>query len=105
MEGHLSLLHRPDTQLFCTAHKIEYLWVTGTINFIGGRFVVPYFIRSNPGDSLCSHGVLSHAYTGSEYVFAFSVSAVAKFRVRVHWVVLGNIAKLKITFLTFSFIF
>lgn len=50
MEGHLPLLQMLEAQRFYMAHKIEYLWeTTCAVNFIGARFVVPYFIKSNPG--------------------------------------------------------
>lgn len=54
MEGHLPLLQMPEAQRFYTAHKIEYLWETCTVNFIGARFVVLYFIKPNPAGSSCS---------------------------------------------------
>lgn len=54
MEGHLPLLQMPEAQHFYTEHKIEYLWETCTVNFIGAGFVVPYFIKPNPAGSSCS---------------------------------------------------
>lgn len=57
MEGQLPLLQMLEAQHFYTTHKMEYLWETCTVNFIGARFVVPYFIKSNPGGSSCSPGV------------------------------------------------
>lgn len=62
MEGHLPLLPMPEAQYFCVAHKMEYLWETCTVNFIGARFVVPHCIKSNPGGSSCQC-VLSPAHT------------------------------------------
>lgn len=49
MEGHLPLLQMLEAQNFYMAHKVEYLWGTRAVNFIGARFVEPYFIKSNPG--------------------------------------------------------
>lgn len=61
MEGHLPFLQMLETQHIYTAHKMEYLWETCTVNFIGARFVVPYFIKSNPGGSSYFPSVLSRA--------------------------------------------
>lgn len=54
MEGHLPLVQMLEALRFYTAHEIENLWETCTVNFIGARFVVPYFIISNAGGSSCS---------------------------------------------------
>lgn len=35
-------------QHFYTAHKMEYLWETRIVNFMGVRFAVLYFIKTNP---------------------------------------------------------
>lgn len=39
---------------FFAAHKIENLWESCAVNFMGARFVVPYFIKSNLGGFSCS---------------------------------------------------
>ena len=54
MEGHLPVLQMLEARRFYTTHKREYLWETCTVNFIGARFVVLYFIKSNPSGSPCS---------------------------------------------------
>lgn len=65
MEGHLPLLRMPEPPRFYSAHKIENLWETCPVNFIGARFAVPYFIKTNPVGSSRSPRVLSHAHTAA----------------------------------------
>lgn len=70
MEGHLPLLQMLESQHFYVAHKKEYLWETCTVNFIGARFVVQYFMKSNPSGSPGSHCVCwaMHALFGGMHL-------------------------------------
>lgn len=88
MEGHLPLSQTQESQHFYTAHKMEYLWETCTVNFIGARFVVPYFMKSNPSGSPGSHCVCwaMHMLFGGMHLHLICVySGLDKCVCVVHW--------------------
>lgn len=76
MEGHLPLLQMLEAQHhFYMAHKMEYLWETCAVNFIGARFVVQYCIKSNPGGSsraLCVCCTMHMCTAAGEHAFIYS---------------------------------